>query len=89
MINTTIDILVMIMILNVIFDIFIGVIFVNLMVMYFLIESAVLCLAPPAKKFVSSLSACVAMCHTRFQSHSRSPMTSATMSSSSPKMRRY
>ena len=49
MIKTIMNILVMIMILNVIIDIFIGVMCVNLMVMYFLIESAVLCLGPPAK----------------------------------------
>ena len=40
----------MIMILNIIIDIIIDIICVNLMVMYFLIESAVLCLGPPAKK---------------------------------------
>ena len=33
-----------------IIDSLVDVIFVNLMVMYFLLESAVLCLGPPAKK---------------------------------------
>ena len=46
------NILVMIMILNIIIDIIIDIIFVNLMVMYFLIESAVLCLGPPCQENV-------------------------------------
>ena len=49
MINTMINI-VIIMIIMIIVVITIDIIFVNLMIMYFLIESAVLCLGPPAKK---------------------------------------
>ncbi len=43
------------MILNIIIDIFIDVVCVNLMVMYFLIESAVLCLGPPAKRIFKNI----------------------------------